>query len=232
MTGPITLTSGRSPPTACWPIRSISIILAKGYSQPRMAGKAGQRSIPGRSDRMTDRLQFDAHVRPRRSQQPFLYRRTAGTLSSTPANEPFYRSTNGGATWTADSQRSRRLHLRVRRGGSRAKLSGHLHRRICQQRLWRLAIHQQRPVVDQYRDIPDRRTRPDHRPSPAIPTITARSMSASPAADTPICPQPPQPGHQFSKRVVRPSPGSATSPATGDLNAGKTVALTLASARL
>jgi glycosyl transferase family 2 len=28
---------------------------------------------------------------------------------------------------------------------------------ICQQCLWHLAIHQRRPVVDQYRDMPDRR---------------------------------------------------------------------------
>ena len=55
------------------------------------------------------------------------------------------------------SQCARRLRLWFWRGGAGTKLSGHLHRRICQQRLWHLAIHQQRPVVDQYRDIPDRR---------------------------------------------------------------------------
>ena len=56
-------------------------------------------------------------------------------------------------------------------------------------------------------------------PYPAIPTILARSTSAFTEADTPICPQPPQP--------AQPSQGSRTSPATGDLNAGKPVALTL-----
>ncbi len=54
-----------------------------------------------------------------------------GGVTSTPAAEHFLpldqwrRDVDGG------SQRSRRLHLRVRRGGSRAKLSGHLHCRIC-----------------------------------------------------------------------------------------------------
>ena len=44
------LDTGRSPPTACWPIRSISILPGqRRFYEPPTAGRAGRRSIHGRS---------------------------------------------------------------------------------------------------------------------------------------------------------------------------------------
>ena len=54
--------------------------------------------------------------------------------------EPFYRSTNGGAAWTAIPNVEEVLCLRLRRGRAGTEQSRALHRGLGQQCLWRLAV--------------------------------------------------------------------------------------------
>ncbi len=104
------------------------------------------------------RFQLDDHVRSWRSRQSFLHRRIAERRHTHRASKRGFLPID---RWRKNlehgRQRPRRLDLRFRRCGARAKLSGDLHRWICQQRLRHLAIHQQRSVVDQYRNLPERR---------------------------------------------------------------------------
>ena len=126
-----------------------------------------------------------------------------GTPSATPVSSPFYRSTNGGATWTAVPN-----VLDVFCFGFGAGRPGKAIRRSTSSAMSttsmafgnRPTTPSRGPTSGPIRSASSIRSPP----SPAIPTPMAKSMSASLEADTPICQQP--------RARLPPSPESATRP--------------------
>ena len=100
-TGPIISINGRSPPTECNTFYLYDP--GKGVFETTNGGASWTNVHPGYIESNGSLSGFNSTIMsvPGEASNLFYTGGPVGTVSSTPANEPFYRSTNGGATWTA-----------------------------------------------------------------------------------------------------------------------------------
>ena len=120
-----------------------------------------------------------------------------------------------GADLDGHPQCAGSLQLRLWRRRPGSELSLDLHRRIRKQRLRRLAVDEQGPVVDPDRNPTGRRTRPDHHDIGRSQRVRPGLCRISRAAATPIC------------RAAPYVTGVTTSPASGAEVPGNTITFTV-----